>query len=401
MRRADQARREPVPAIVKRLGWVSFFTDAATEMLYPLIPIFLTVTLGAPVAVVGVIEGLADGISTGLKAAAGYVADRVHRNRLLVSVGYTVSALAKPVLAFSPGWWFVACARVTDRFGKAVRGVPRDVMIADAVEPAQRGRAFGYHRAMDTAGAVVGPLLALVALLILGQDNLRPVFVLAFIPGLATIALLRTLPRNDRPAGAAQWEPSPLPWRGPFGRYVLVLVVFGLGNSSDAFLLLRARNLGLSTIQVILAYALYNLAYAATSLPAGIRADRKGRLRVFRSGLLVFALVYLGFALAPGAWAVWPLLGCYGLYMAATDGIGRAVVLDMVPDSIRGKALGVTQAVTGGAVLVAGVGAGVLWQAVSPAAPFVAGAAAAAGAWLLLAVPVAPPLAVPGGGPRK
>ncbi|HZQ27621.1 MAG TPA: MFS transporter [Acidimicrobiales bacterium] len=384
----------PLPPLVRRLGWVSFFTDAATEMLYPLVPIFLTVTLGAPVAAVGVVEGLADGISTGMKAVAGYISDRVHRNRLLLTIGYTVSAFSKPVLALAPAWWFVALTRVTDRLGKAVRGVPRDVMIADAVSPEQRGRAFGLHRAMDTAGAVVGPLIAAAALLVVGPRNLRPVFLLAFIPGLATVALLTRLPRNDHVAGAGTWRGSSLPWRSRFGGYAAVLALFSLVNSSDAFLLLRAKNLGLSTIQVILAYALYNLTYALASLPAGIRADRRGRLRVFRSGLFVFALVYLGFAVAPGAWAVWPLLAVYGLYMAFTDGIGRAVVLDMVPDDVRGRAMGVTQAIMGFGVLVAGVTAGFLWDAVSPAAPFVVGAVGALAAWVLLAAVAAKPAQV-------
>jgi MFS family permease len=374
-----------LPPVVRRLGWVSFFTDAASEMLYPLIPIFLTTTLGAPVAAVGVVEGLADGVATGLKAVAGWLADRIQRNRLLVTIGYTVSAFSKPLLALAPAWWFVAAARVSDRLGKAVRGTPRDVMIADAVSPEQRGRAFGLHRAMDTAGAVVGPLIGLAALLALGEDNLRPIFVLALLPGLATMALLARLPKNDRAPRAEPLSGAGLPWRGRFGGYVAVLVLFGLGNSSDVFLLLRAKDLGLTTVQVILAYSLYNLTYALSSLPAGIRADKRGRLRVFRSGLLVFGVVYLGFALAPGAWAVWPLLGVYGLYMALTDGIGRAVVLDMVPDHLRGRALGVTQAISGACVLVAGVSAGLLWDAVSPAAPFIVGGGAALLAWLLLA----------------
>jgi MFS family permease len=395
-----EATGTTLPPLVRRLGWISFFTDAATEMLYPLIPIFLTVTLGAPVAVLGLIEGVADGLSTGLKAVAGYISDRVHRNRLLVSIGYTVSAFSKPLLALAPGWWFVALTRVTDRLGKAVRGVPRDVMIADAVHADQRGRAFGLHRTMDTAGAVVGPLVAAGALLVLGQNNLRPIFLLAFIPGMATVALLTRLPRNDRPAGAAPLTgASRLPWRSRFGGYAAVLALFSLVNSSDTFLLLRAKNLGLSTIQVILAYALYNLTYALGSLPAGIRADRLGRLRVFRSGLFVFALVYAGFALAPGAWAVWPLLAVYGLYMALTDGVGRAVVLDMVPDDMRGRAMGVTQAVTGAGVLIAGITAGVLWDAVSPAAPFVLGAVGGVVAWSVLAfVPKGPRAGAAGAG---
>jgi sugar phosphate permease len=382
--------RDRLSPIVVRLGWVSFFTDAASEMLYPLIPLFLTVTLGAPVAAVGVVEGLADGVATGLKAVSGVVADRVRRHRLMTALGYGLSALAKPLLALAPNWGVVAGLRTTDRVGKGIRGVPRDVMIAEASDPATRGRAFGLHRAMDTAGATVGPLLAVGALLWFGEDNLRPIFLLALVPGLASLWLLRSLPKevDDVDPHAAPWEPGRLPWRGRFGSYCVVLVVFGLGNSSDAFLLLRAKDLGLSAIEVILAFALSNLVYAAASLPVGIRGDRThtSKLTLFGVGLVIFVVVYLGFALATSAALVWPLFAVYGAYHAFTDGIGRAVVVDLVPANVRGKALGVTQALTGAAVLVAGIGAGVLWDAVSPAAPFFVGAALAATAAAILAV---------------
>lgn len=379
------SNRHPMPPVVRRLGWVSFLTDAAGELLYPLIPIFLTVTLGAPVAVLGLIEGLADGVSTGLRAVAGALADRFHRNRLLITIGYGLSAVAKPLLAVAPGWGAVAALRVGDRVGKGIRGAPRDVMIAEAVDPAERGRAFGFHRTMDTAGAVVGPLLALGALAIVGQHRLRPVFALALIPGLGSLLLLSRLPKSTAATGK-RWEPGRLPWRGPYGRMVLVMAVFGIGNSSDAFLLLRAKDLGLSTYAVIAAYALFNLVYAALSLPAGIRADRIGKAKVYGSGLVVFAVVYLGFAVAPGGWAVWPLFAVYGAFMALTEGVARALVVDLAPDPVRGKALGVSQAVGGGCALVAGVTAGILWDAISPAAPFVLGAVTAVVAAGLLAV---------------
>ncbi|HEV7887053.1 MAG TPA: MFS transporter, partial [Acidimicrobiales bacterium] len=233
---ADRTRLSP---IVVRLGWVSLFTDAASEMLYPLVPLFLTVTLGAPVAALGLVEGLADGMATGLKAVSGVIADRVRHHRLMVALGYGLSALAKPLLALAPNWGVVAGLRVADRVGKGVRGVPRDVMIAEATPPELRGRAFGFHRAMDTTGAVIGPLLALAALLWLGQDHLRPVFVLALVPGLAGLWCLRSLPKSEADPHAKAWGAGRLPWRGPFGKYAAVLVVFGLGNSSDAFLLLR------------------------------------------------------------------------------------------------------------------------------------------------------------------
>ncbi|MDQ1394810.1 MAG: hypothetical protein QOG64_69 [Acidimicrobiaceae bacterium] len=388
-----------MPPVVRRLGWVSFCTDAASELLYPLIPIFLTVTLGAPVAVVGLIEGLADGVATGLKAIAGVLADRFRRHRLMVGIGYTLSALSKPLLAVAPGWGAVAGLRVSDRVGKGIRGAPRDAMIADAVDAEDRGRAFGFHRMMDTAGAVLGPLLALGALAVFGSKHLRPIFLVALVPGLASIALLVKLPKSDRAVGS-RWEKQPLPWRSRFGGFVAVTALFSLGNSSDAFLLLRAKDLGLSTTQVILAYALYNLIYAAVSLPAGSRSDRMGRERIYGAGLIAFAAVYAGFALATDGWQVWPLMVVYGTYMALTDGIGRALVVDLVPEGVRGKALGVTQAVTGGGVLVAGISAGLLWDGISPAVPFAVGAVLAVAAYLLLRLIVLPARATPVRTPR-
>jgi MFS family permease len=387
------SRRFRLSPIVVRLGWVSFFTDAASEMLYPLIPLFLTVTLGAPVAALGVVEGLADGLSTGLRAVSGVIADRVRHHRLMIVLGYGLSAISKPLLALAPNWGVVAALRSSDRVGKGVRGVPRDVMIAEATPPADRGRAFGFHRMMDTAGAVVGPLIALAALLAVGQQHLRPVFLIALVPGIGALWMLRALPESDVDPNARKWEPGSLPWRGRFGWYALVLLVFGLGNSSDAFLLLRAKNLGLSPALVILAYALYNLVYALVSFPAGVRADRMDKTRLFGAGLVVFSVVYLGFALATSSAVVWPLFAVYGVYMAFTDGIGRALVVDLVPDNLRGRALGVTQAVTGASVLVAGIMAGILWDAVSPATPFFIGA--------VLAGVAAAMLAMTGGWPRR
>jgi MFS family permease len=380
----------PLPPVVRQLGWISFLTDAATEMLYPILPLFLTITLGAPVAAIGLIEGLADGAANGLKAAAGYVTDRVNTLKPLVYAGYATSAFAKPLLAFAPGWGVVLVLRVSDRFGKAFRGVPRDLMLAEAVPAEVRGRAFGLHRAMDSAGAVVGPLIGLGALLWLGERHLRTVFLLAFVPASFTLLLLAKLPRGERPprpdvSPAADAPSVKLPWRSPFGRYVLALALFGLGNSSDAFLLLRAKDLGLSATAVVLAYALFNLADTLVARPAGALGDRIGRMKVFRGGLACFALVYLGFAVAPRAWWVWPLMVVYGAYKGLTDGASRAVVFDLVPDrDIRGRALGTSQAVNGVCVLVSSLVAGVLYQAVSPAAPFVVGAVAGALAFAVL-----------------
>jgi MFS family permease len=385
---------EPLPPVVKRLGWVSFFNDAAGELLYPIIPLFLTVTLGAPAAAVGVVEGLADGVATGLKAWAGFVADRVRDHRWMVRLGYAVGGVAKPLIGLAPAWGVVALLRVTDRIGKAVRGVPRDLMIADAVPAEDRGRAFGFHRMMDSAGAIVGPLIGALGLVLLGTRHLRWIFAFAIVPTVATLLLLSRLPRVTRPV-RTEWEPTPLPWRGPYGAFLVVTAVFSLVNSSDAFLLLRAKDLGLSVVQVVVAYAIYNVLYTLLSYPAGLRSDRRGRIPVFAGGLVVFAAVYAGFALAGSAAPVWPLLALYGAYMAFTDGISRALVVDLVPAHVRGKALGVHQALTGACVLVAGIGAGILWDTVSPAAPFAVGAVGAALAAVLLVTTVRVPAVQP------
>jgi MFS family permease len=375
--------REKLSPVVVRLGWVSFFTDAATEMVYPIIPLFLTVTLGAPVAAVGVVEGIADGIATGLRPISGYLSDKYRRNKLLVLIGYGLAAVMKPVIALANSWGVVASARGIDRVGKAIRNAPRDVIIADATPPEQRGRAFGFHRAMDSSGAVLGPLIALGFLYVFGKEHLRPLFVVALFPGLAALLILIKLPESTRPAGF-RWEPGKLPWKGPYGFFVVVTLLFGIGNSSDAFLLLRAKNLGFSVPGVILAYALYNVLYAALSYPAGALSDRIGRLPIFATGLVIFALVYAGFGFVHRPALVWPLYAVYGAYIAFTDGIGRAIVLDNVPENVRGKAIGVWQGMYGATVLIAGVTAGLLWDKVSPSAPFFFGAAMSALAAVLL-----------------
>jgi MFS family permease len=379
-------RERRIPPLVWRFGWVSLFTDTATEMLYPIIPLFFTITLGAPVAALGLTEGIAEGIATGFKGFAGYITDRVQEHRRMVQLGYGISALSKPFMGLAPNWPVAGALRATDRVGKAVRGVPRDVMLAQSVPPEDRGRAFGFHRAMDTSGAVLGPLIALVAIIILGQNHLRPVFVIAFVPGLLSLWLLRKLPRTTGSTNKP-WEKGQLQLMSAYGGMLAVTVLFSLGNSSDAFLLLRAHDVGLSTEAVVLTYVVYNLVYAALSLPAGIASDRHGRFIVFGAGLAVFAAVYLAFALTSSGAMIWPLMAVYGAYIALTDGVLKALIVDLVPDDVRGKALGVQQMVTGASVLFAGVTAGLLWDHVSHRAPFFMGAGGAVLA--LVALPFA------------
>lgn len=384
-----------LPRNVVLLGVTSFFADVSGEMIYPLVPIFLTATLGAPVAVVGVIEGIAESTASLVKLGSGWFSDRIGRRMPLVISGYGLAAIGKLLLAFAFAWPVVLLARFVDRFGKGVRGAPRDALIADSAPAALRGRAFGLHRSMDTAGAVVGPLLALAFVALL-NDQLRLVFLLAAIPGVLSVfslALVREVPK-PRPAPSAEISetPSLVQTLRTLDRRLLLFMgaslVFAVGNSSDIFLILRAKDLGLSTTATVLAYVVYNFVYMSAALPAGMISDRLGRRGVFILGLLVFAAVYAGFALTTSALLVWPLFAVYGLYIAMTDGIGRALVSDLAPVERRGSVLGAYGMLTGLLVLVSSALAGVLWDQVGPWAPFTLGAVAAvAAACMLLFMP--------------
>lgn len=374
--------REVLPGIKRNvfvLGLVSLFNDISSEMLYPLIPIFLTAVLGAPVAAVGLIEGIAEATASTTKGVSGWLSDRFQRRRPLVTLGYSLSAIAKPLLGASTGWPMVLGLRFADRLGKGVRTAARDALIADSSEAQHRGRAFGFHRALDTTGAVIGPLLALALLGVLGED-LRLVFLLAFFPALAGVVLLVWKVR-ERPRQPALSNRRPslrlalLDRR--FNIFLLAILVFSLGNSSDVFLILRAKDLGFSTSLAVLAYASYNVVYALASTPAGVISDRIGRKWVMGIGLLVFALVYSGFALAGDPTLVWGLFAVYGFYIAMTEGVGKAFAVDLVPEAVRGTALGTYHMAVGLMSLPASFIAGLLWTFVSPAATFGLGAATA------------------------
>jgi MFS family permease len=374
----------------------SFFADVSGEMVYPFIPIFLTTVLGAPVSVVGLIEGVAESTASLVKVGSGWVADRWAKRLPLVVVGYGLAAVGKLLLALAGAWPLVLLARFIDRFGKGVRGSPRDALIADSTPKEERGKAFGFHRSMDTAGAVVGPLLALLLAALL-NDQLRWVFALAVIPGLLSVAVLVFVrePQRDASTLPASKPGLMLSWRGldrRFQLFLLASLVFALGNSSDVFLILRAQDLGLSTTAIVLAYVLYNFVYMSASLPAGIVSDRLGRRGVFVVGLLIFALVYAGFALVSQPLLLWPLFAVYGSYIALTDGVGKALITDFAPSSQRATALGTYGTLTGLAALVASILAGLLWERVGVAAPFALGAfaALAASGMLLILQPRSP-----------
>ncbi len=341
------------------LSWVSFFQDAASEMLYPVLPLFLTGVLGAPPSIVGLIEGVAEGTASVMKAVSGRLAD-IRRKRPLVAAGYGISSLSKLVIGFATGWPLVLVARFTDRFGKGLRTSPRDALIAADTPPEHRGRAFGFHRALDTAGAVVGPLAGL-ALYEALDHRIRPLFFAAFIPAAGSVALIGLVREPATPVvhrSALQLR-GPLPRR--YWRVVSFLTLFGLANFSDALLILRAKALGLSFVEIILAYALYNVSYALLSYPAGVISDRVPRRIVFATGLGIFAAAYIGLGLVTSAGWVWLLLPLYGGYTALTDGVGKAWVADLLPEERLGSGLGLYQGLAGGAALLAGVWAGLAW----------------------------------------
>ena len=379
-----RAAADEVPENVRALSWVSLMNDLSSELAYPIVPLFLTVTLGAPVAMIGVIEGVAEGVSVGLRGVAGSLSDRRGGKRLpWVTAGYAATVVARPLLALAQGWGLVLGARLIDRTGKAIRSAPRDALLRDSTPDDRLGAAFGYHRALDTTGAVFGPLVA-VGLLALGL-SLRGALWFTVLPALLTLLLVRRVseaPPRPRPSRAERAAHGRLPRSLylPIG----IWAVFSLGNSSDAFLLLRAHDLGLSTTLVVLAYAAYNLVYALLSWPLGTLSDRIGRQKLLLGGLVVFGLVYLGFAAAPPTWALWPLFLVYGVYTAATEGVARAWIADRAGPMGAGAAYGVFSSATGAALLVASVGAGLLWSHVGHWVPFVAGAASAAAAAVLM-----------------
>jgi MFS family permease len=370
----ESARRN-----VMTLGAVSFFADIAGEMIAPILPLYLTVTLGAPPTAVGLVDGSAELAASLFRAVGGWWSDRAGRRKPVVILGYSLSALAKPLLAMTAAWPGVLGVRFLDRTGKGLRGTARDALIAASVEREHWGRAFGLHRAMDTAGAVAGPLLGLWLLEGFGFTH-RRVFMAAAVPAFLSVAVLLLFVREARSGAAVPAAPSPAAARGKltpaFWRFLGIYGLFALGNSSDSFLLLKARASGLQEGSVILAYVLFNLVNAALASSIGARADRIGRRRTVASGFGVYALVYAGFAVA-GPAAQWPLFALYGLHAALVEGSFRAVVSEFSDETNRGTAHGVFQAAAGALGFAASVLAGVLWTKVSPAAPFWFGAACA------------------------
>lgn len=381
------------------LSVASFLNDASSEMIYPLLPLFLTGTLGASTAFLGLIEGAAESAASLLKLAGGWIADRTGRRKPLTVLGYSIAALARPLIALVAAAWQVLAIRLADRVGKGLRTAPRDALLAESVPEAHRGAAFGLHRAADHSGAVAGPLLASALLLALDGD-LRTVFGLAVIPGLLTVVVVAWKVRETAPAGlpagGARPEPASAPALprlrelGPvLPRYLGVLVLFTLGNASDAFLLLRAAQAGVPVALIPLLWGALHVSKAAFSVWGGRWSDRVGARRAIIAGWLVYAAVYAGFAVVDAAWQVWALFGVYGLFFGLTEGPEKALVARLAPAALRGSAFGAYHAAIGLAALPASIVFGVVWQAFGAEVAFAMGAGIALAAALLL------PLALP------
>jgi MFS family permease len=399
-----------LPKRVYLLGWISLWADVASEMVYPILPIYLTTVLMAQPSVLGLVEGFAAAIVSFMRGWSGWHSDRTGKRVPLIQLGYGLSALGKPLIAFPGGWPMLFAARSLDRVGKGLRTTARDALIADSVGPEQYGAAFGLHRAMDTTGAFLGGVLAIVLLILIPRD-LKWIFYIAFIPGLISVAIT-ALVKDPKPEAGEEVAPTPdlkaiarsLP-KAYWGA-VVVTFIFGLANSSDTFLLLRAndtfktsggfdwlRNLlppevvanHFPLILTTLVYLLYNIAYVGLSYPAGIVSDRSGRWRVITVGWILYAVVYVGFAYS-GARSIWWLFILYGVYIGLADGVSKALVADFAPKAVRGTALGIFYMAAGVATILGNILAGWLWTAVSPEATFYAGSALAVIA--VLGVPV-------------
>jgi MFS family permease len=363
---------------VVTLGWVSFLSDVASDMIYPLLPDFLTRTLKAGPAAIGIIEGVAEATASLMKMVSGWWSDRIRRRKPIVVAGYTIAAVARPLVGLATSWPQVLAIRFADRVGKGIRTSPRDALIADLVPPERRGKAFGLQRAMDNAGALFGPLLAAFLLKFVFDDE-RSVFLLAAVPGLAAVVLLalrvREAPKPRRIEASASRTSGTLPRR--FWIAIGIFVVFALATSTDAFLLLKARDSGIPVWQLPLLWALFNGVKAAGGVPGGALADRLGRIWTIAAGWAVYTVAYLGFAYASDAAWIWGLFGFYALFYALTEGAERALVADLVPAKSRGRAFGVFHASVGLAALPASILFGVWWNVFGPRVAFLIGAATA------------------------
>jgi len=401
----ENDQRESLPRNVWVVTLTSFLTDISSEMVINLLPLFLFTVLGVRTAYIGLIEGVAEAVSSLVKMASGWLSDRLRMRKPLAVLGYAVSTLAKPFLYVATSWGAVLGVRFADRIGKGLRTAPRDALIADSIPESRRGFAFGLHRAGDTAGAVVGIGLAIAIILVsqrgaaeLSRETFQTVVLISIIPAVLAVITLAVGAQEIKPGmgiGSEQGSESLeekkeeksrsglVSTNRLFRNYILIMALFTLGNSSDAFLILRAQTTGLSVVNILAMMMVFSLIYTLISVPAGVLSDKVGRKRILLVGWVLYVVVYLGFARASAGWHSWALMALYGVYYGLTEGVARAFVADLVPSHQRGTAYGILHAVIGLVALPASIIAGVLWQGIGawsgfgPGAPFLFGAGAA------------------------
>ena len=372
------------------LGITSLLTDIYSEMVYPLLPVYLVSVLGASPAILGLIEGIAESLASLLKVFSGYFSDKIKLRKPFTIFGYSASTFGKLLLYVSSSWGYVLAARIVDRFGKGVRTAPRDALIADSAKEGKKGSAFGLHRAMDTLGAAIG-VAAAYFLIVSFKDNFKTIFIFSLVPAILGVFFLFFIKEKKAPAQRGSHEKPRLNWKALDRRLKLFLIftfIFTLGNSSNQFLLLRAKNAGNPLPTVILFYLVYNIIYSLVSYPAGRLSDKIGRKKLLVLGYLFYGIVYLGFAINNSAGQFWLLFGVYGLYIGFTEGVEKALVADIAPANLRATAIGLHATLVGIGLLPASLVAGLLWKYLGPSAPFYFGAfmglSSSIGLWFIL-----------------
>jgi MFS family permease len=383
-------------------GVVSFFMDVSSEMIYPLVPLFLANVLGVNKSMIGLIEGIAESTASLLKVFSGWLSDRIGQRKNLMLAGYAISTLSRPIIALAGAWQQVLASRFVDRLGKGIRTAPRDAIIAESTETSHLARAFSFHRSMDTMGAVAGPAIALMVLQ-LYNNNYQMVFWLSLIPGIIAVLVIVLFIKEKKRAPVVPVERPRLTLKHFDGKvkfFILIATLFALGNSSDVFLILRAEQIGIPTLLIPALYLMFNLVYSMSAIPAGIAADKYGMKRIILLGFVLFAGLYYGFAVARSSSAIWVLFALYGLFMGLTEGIQKAFLATIIPPDFKATAFGVFATAVGLATLPASLIGGLLWDHVSPSATFYFGAATATLSAILFIVLIvsnrtSPPATVP------
>ena len=382
---AKKAGKQAIQRNVYALGAVSFLTDISSEMIFPLIPLFVTTILGAGAHVLGVIEGIADSAASLMDIFVGYFSDKAGERKKFVTAGYGISAITKVGIALSTTWWHVLLMRGTERVGKSIRTSPRDAMIAESTPKELRGKAFGLHRAMDTAGAIIGPLLALAILSAIGstEPGYRAVFYASLIPAFLAVLVIFLFVREPKKDAVNPVAKRPSFWESlrqttrEYRAFLSVSALFSLAYFSFAFLIVRAADLGVSAQDVLLMYVLYNVVYALSSIPGGMLSDRVGRKPVIAGAFIIYAAVCIGFAFATSWLHAALLFALYGVFVALDESVNKAYISDLVTEEKRGISLGAYNTLVGAVYLPASIVAGGLWVAFGPATTFLFAAAIA------------------------